>query len=174
MAEYDCSHAGLHGIDCKLRNCMQHVKRVRAYLYGLRLGQLVGPGLLIHISPHSPERGYLTQLPQNVRAADVTCVNDDVCGLQGSERLRTQKAVRVRYDTDEHNYDSGNTPGPLLTLRGELAARIWMGIAVDAFDDVSMEPDSRCTCGSLLFLWPARSISHRPLSLHPDSRSADE
>ena len=60
------------------------------------------PGLGIHVASHGEDRRNFLQAPNNLRPANIPCVNNQLNSLQRGKRLRPQQSVGIRNNPNPH------------------------------------------------------------------------
>jgi hypothetical protein len=90
------------GAQVQLAEIMQNIEAGTASLHLRCKGQLPGPGASVDIATNGEYRRNEFQPGQDFRIAHVTGVHNQVHAAEGALRLRAQKAMRIRDNSDSH------------------------------------------------------------------------
>ncbi len=100
VAANDDADAVAHEIDGKLREIVQEMEADAGELERAAPGQPVGEAAAIVVAADRDDRGDLAERRQDLRAPDVTRVQDGVGAMQRGQRFGANEPVRVGDDAD--------------------------------------------------------------------------
>ena len=95
MAEDHHRETGRFRIEVERREVVQDIELYSTHLDDLPLGQRRCPGAPVDVAANGDGRRDGSQPFEHLRFADVPSVNDQLRLLQGVNRLRAKKAVRI-------------------------------------------------------------------------------
>jgi hypothetical protein len=100
-ADYEIE-LGCMGMQVQLSEIVENIEGGVTCFHHPGEGQLLCPWVGIDIAADSKNWGDAFQPGQDIRVANVTCVDDQLHAAQGIFCLRTQQTMCIRNDSDEH------------------------------------------------------------------------
>src|SRR4051812_25640295 len=100
MSGHNDSKSGCLRVEIELVQIVQDVNADTLQVQRLAQRDRFSPRALVIVASNSVHRCNLTQRFEDLRSADIACVNDVTDTLEGSNRFRPKQAVRIRDEAD--------------------------------------------------------------------------
>ena len=107
MAAHDDVEPALHRVHAELLQVMQNVDAPAVDLDGTRVREPLRPGVSVVVSADRVDRRERFELSQNLGAADIAGVQDELTPAKTRKRFRPELVMGVGDDPDERRHVTG-------------------------------------------------------------------